>query len=87
LGIAEEFRWGFQRLSLSPPPPALEVVKDDLVASACGDDLVVSPANGAIGPPTILHQPGLADGIDGSPVDQQRKSAVVGVDADAARNG
>lgn len=78
---------GLEGLPLSPPPPAPQVVEDDFVASAGADDLVVAPANGAIRPPTILHQPGLADGINGSPVDEHWLPAVVGVDRDAAGNG
>jgi hypothetical protein len=38
-------------------------VEDDLITAADGDDLPVTPAQRALGPPTVLEQPTLADAI------------------------
>ena len=51
----------FSRLTLTPPPPALQVVEHDLVAPTRGDDLPVVPAQRPLRPPPILDQPRLAD--------------------------
>ena len=44
-------------------------MKDDLVATARGDDLPVAPPQRPLGPPAILEQPRLAHGIDVATVD------------------
>src|SRR5437588_392817 len=76
-----------RRLSLSPPPPALQIVEDNLVTSAGGDELPISPSQRTIGPPAVLDQPRLADSVDGSAVDDQRVTFIAGADGDAAGNG
>jgi hypothetical protein len=41
-------------------------MEDDHVASARGDELPVASPKRAVGPPAILDQPRLADGVDRS---------------------
>ena len=74
-------------LSLSPPPPALEVVKDNLVTAAGRDHLPVATTKRTVRPPSILHQPRLADRVDIASIDHQRRTTVACCDGHAARDG
>jgi hypothetical protein len=65
----------------------LEVVKHDLVSTARGDHLPIAPAQGAIGPPAVFHKPGLAHGVNGPAVDDQRAAILTGANRDAPRRG
>jgi hypothetical protein len=57
---------------LAPPPPTLQIVEDNLVAAAGGHDLPVPATQRAIGPPTVLDQPGFADRVNFSTADGKR---------------
>jgi len=70
-----------------PPPPAHEVVKDDFVAPARGDDLPVAPAQGPLGPPPILDEPGLPDAIDVAGIDTHGAPVLPRADGDPAGDG
>jgi hypothetical protein len=61
-------------------------VEDHLIAPASRDDLPVSPAKRAIGPPTIFDQPRFPDRVHGAAVDDQRAPVVAGGHGDAPRD-
>src|SRR5947199_4554266 len=64
---------------------AFQVVEHDLIASARGDDLPVAPAQRAVGPPAILHQPGLAYRVHLATVDELGNAVMGGSHGDPAR--
>src|SRR5882757_3733193 len=68
-------------------PAALgELAKDDEVAAVDRDHLPVAPAQGPVGPPTVLHEPRLAHGDDLVAVDRLRTPAGAGQDGGGARD-
>src|SRR5688500_16193442 len=68
--------WQPARSPLPEPPSGLDFPEDDEVAPVHGDDLPVATADRAVGPPTVLDEPGLAHRVHRAAVDDERAAAL-----------
>src|SRR3954454_7507634 len=70
------------RSAMAEPASVLELAEHDEVAAVHRHDLPVAPPQRAVGPPTILDEPRLADRDDLMPVDRLGAAARPGDDVD-----
>src|SRR5688572_31410014 len=78
--------------ALQEPASAYQIAEHDQVAPVDEDELEIAPPQRAAGPPAVLHDPLLPQGVHGHGLDRRRRAAGVGLDrgglgvAEAARD-
>jgi len=77
---------GAARSALAPPPPTLEIVEDDVVATGRRHDLPVAASQRTIGPPSIFDEPRLTDRLDITSLDDERGPPLARLHRDAHRH-